>query len=204
VLTLRRAADAPALAQWDDVTNKVFTGTVPQSECDPVGTYAFSTPGTYVAEIADRTGHGGEEYFWELEIRPPRPDFAVYSTRSTLPLDKGRSLKVDFAIVRRDGFTGDVALRFPKNVRARGAVATAGVDRISATVSYTGRTSLRLRPVDVWADAEVDGVTVRRRVQPCDEYEQAFAWRHLVPAKVFLLRASPASASKRKRPVIGR
>ena len=43
------------------------------------------------------------------------------------------------------------------------------------------------RPVEVFASAEIDGHTVRVPVLPCDEYEQAFAWKHLVPAESFLL-----------------
>jgi hypothetical protein len=39
----------------------------------------------------------------------------------------------------------------------------------------------------VFASAEIDGRTVRVPVLPCDEYEQAFAWKHLVPAESFLL-----------------
>ena len=52
------------------------------------------------------------------------------------------------------------------------------------------------RPVEVFASAEIDGRTVRVPVVPCDEYEQAFAWKHLVPAKTFLI----TSQGGRKRP----
>ena len=61
VLTLRRGADGPVLARWDDVTNTVFVGTIPQTECDPRGEFDFKEPGKYVAEISDRTGHGGPD-----------------------------------------------------------------------------------------------------------------------------------------------
>ena len=121
VLTLRRAADGPVLARWDDVTNTVFVGTVPQAECDPRGVYDFKEPGRYLVEISDRTGHGGPDYFWRLDLRPPEPGFAVYSARSTLPLTKKNPLQVKFHVLRRDGFEGDVKLEFPKEVRCVGA-----------------------------------------------------------------------------------
>ena len=191
VLTLRKAVGDRPLMRWDDTTNKVFVGTVPQGECDPVGEYDFKEPGRYVAEISDRTGHGGEGYLWDLEIRHPTPGFEVYSTRSTLPLYRGRPLKVDFAVVRKEGFTGSVTLEFPKDVKARGNVATSGVDRISVMLTYVGRKPLDMRKVKVSARGKVDGRIVRREVVPCDEYEQAFAWRHLVPAESFLMRATP-------------
>ena len=201
VLTLRkRVGDAP-LIQWDDVTNKVLVGTIPQGECDPFGIYDFKEPGRYVAEISDRTGHGGPEYFWGMEIRRPSPDFEVLSLRSTLPLLWGRPLKMDFAVLRKEGFKGDVTIEFPKGVVARGNVATAGVERLTVTLTYVGRTSIDVGPVKVLAKGLIDGKTVRRQVVPCDEYEQAFAWRHLVPAKSFVMRATPGKLPPpRKRP----
>jgi len=192
------------LMQWDDTTNKVFVGTVPQGECDPVGEYDFKEPGRYVAEISDRTGHGGEGYFWNLEIRDPMPGFEVYSTRSTLPLYRGRPLKVEFAIVRKEGFTGSVTLEFPKDVKARGNVATSGVDRISVMLTYVGRKPLEMHKVKISARGKVDGRMVRREVVPCDEYEQAFAWRHLVPAESFLMRATPGKAPQKQNKKSGK
>ena len=199
VLTLRKAVGDRPLMRWDDTTNKVFVGTVPQGECDPVGEYDFKEPGRYVAEISDRTGHGGEGYLWDLEIRHPTPGFEVYSTRSTLPLYRGRPLKVDFAVVRKEGFTGSVTLEFPKDVKARGNVATSGVDRISVMLTYVGRKPLDMRKVKVSARGKVDGRIVRREVVPCDEYEQAFAWRHLVPAESFLMRATPGRFPQKQK-----
>ena len=191
VLTLRKSADGPVLAQWDDVTNKLFVGTVPQGECDPVGMYDFAEPGEYVAEVTDRTGHGGKGYVWCLDVRRPTPGFEVYSTRSTLPFNwKGTPLKMEFCIVRKDGFDGDVALEFPEGVRATApCVATAGVDRVSASLVYKGRQAVSMRPVKLYASAKIGGSIVRVPVTPCDEYEQAFAWKHLVPAECFMMNA---------------
>lgn len=198
VLTLRKAGQTRALAQWDDATNKVFVGTIPQRECDPVGEYEFKEPGRYVAEIADRTGHGGNRYFWRLDIRPPQPGFAVYSARSTLPLDGRRPLKMDFVVVRKEGFTGPVTLEFPKDIRADNVVATAGVERVSARLTYAGGKVKGPTDVKIFAWATVNGRRVRGAVVPCDEYEQAFAWRHLVPAKSFVMQAvSPRPARKK-------
>jgi hypothetical protein len=199
VLTLFKMPDMEPLAQWDDTTNRIFVGTVAQGECDSVGEFVFKEAGQYAVEISDRTGHGGEDYFWELEIRPPRPDFEVYSARSTLPLLRGIPLKVDFAIVRKDGFDGSVTLEFPKNVRAKGNVATSGVDRITVELTYTGRKPLELAPARVCAMGTIGGKTVRKDAVPCDEYEQAFAWKHLVPAKYFLMRSTPMRFQPKKK-----
>ena len=187
VLTLRRTPGGPVLACWDDATNAVFVGTVPQAECDPRGVYDFKEPGWYVAEITDRTGHGGPDYFWRLDVHPPEPGFTVYSTRSTLPLTRRAPLKAKFHVVRRDGFDGDVKLEFPPEARCVGGVATSGVDVVTAQLFGKGAWIPEPRPAEVFATAEIGGRKVRVPVVPCDEYEQAFAWKHLVPAETFLL-----------------
>ena len=193
VLTLRKSADGPVLAQWDDSTNKLFVGTVPQGECDPVGMYDFAVPGEYVAEVADRTGHGGKWYAWWLDVRRPEPGFDVYSTRSTLPLARKTPLKVEFCIVRKDGFEGDVTLEFPDGVQSVApCVATTGVERVAAKLVYKGRQAVEMRPARLTARAMIGGKVVRVPVTPCDEYEQAFAWKHLVPAPSFFMNAPTA------------
>ena len=191
VLTLRKASGGEPLAQWDDATNTVFTGTIPQGECDPVGLYDFKEPGEYVAEVTDRTRHGGSDYVWWLEVRRPSPHFEVYSTRSTLPLKGGVPLKVGFRILRKDGFTGTVKLEFPEGIRAQNAVATSGVDTVTAELFYTKKRPSPLQTINLYAQANIEGETVQVPVIPCDEYEQAFAWHHFVPAEAFLFRGQP-------------
>ncbi len=188
VLTLRKAGGGPVLAQWDDVTNRVFVGTIPQGECDPIGLYDFKEPGEYVAEITDRTGHGGPDYFWWLDVRRPRPGFAVYSTRSTLPVVRGKPLPVGFRVVRKDGFTGDIAIGGPTFLKFSNHVVTSGVDQVTASLEYVGRGRMPTTRCDLFATATINGKKVEVPVIPCDEYEQAFAWKHLVPAETFLVR----------------
>ena len=198
VLTLRKKPSAPILAQWDDVTNTVFSGTIPQEECDPIGLYDFQESGDYVAEITDRTGHGGDAYVWWLDVRRPTPSFEVRSARSTLPLKGGASLKVGFHILRKDGFDGEVAIEFPGNIRARNAVATSGVNIVTAELSFKGKRKEPIQSLALYARATINGRVVRQPVIPCDEYEQAFAWRHLVPARAFLFRGLPGGGGSRR------
>ena len=191
VLTLRKASGGPVLGYWDDVTNTVFTGTVPQGECDPIGTYDFKEAGEYIAEVTDRTRHGGDDYVWWLDVRRPRPDFEVYSTRSTLPMVNGQAVRVGFRIRRKDGFAGNVKLDAPVDIRIQNGVITSGVDSVTAVLSYTGTVGKEIQPIKLFASATINGQTVRHPVMPCDEYEQAFAWKHLLPAEDFLFRGSP-------------
>ena len=50
----------------------------------------------------------------------------------------------------------------------------------------------------MFATAKIDGRTVRVPVVPCDEYEQAFAWKHLVPAETFLMTFQGGGGKKKK------
>ena len=202
VLTLRKDPQGPVLAQWDDVTNTVFTGTVPQAECDPIGTYTFTETGTYIAEVTDRTRHGGPDYYWWLNVRKPQPGFAVYSMRSTLPLLPKQALAVGFRVVRSNGFSGDVTIEAPECATISNNVITAGMDRVTAALTAHTPVSVHVTPYTLYAHATINGQTVRVPIVPCDEYEQAFAWKHLVPAETFLLRAQ-GSGKPKPRPVPG-
>ena len=97
---------------------------------------------------------------------------------------------------------GSVSLEFPEEVRAVG-VATSGVDIVTAQLSPGKGGVKEPRPVKVFATAQIDGRKVRVPVVPCDEYEQAFAWKHLVPAESFLL-TSPGGGKPRRPPQRGR
>ena len=182
------------------MTNKVFVGSVPQGECDPIGVYDFKEAGEYVAEVTDRTGHGGKGYSWWLDVRREKPEFYVYSARSTLPLGWKNAQKVDFVLERRNGFTGDVELEFPAGVQAVEKCAfTGGVERITAKLVYRGLEKADMRQVKMTARAKVGDEILRVPVLPCDEYEQAFAWKHLLPASAFTLNAPPLPPNVAKR-----
>lgn len=197
VLTLRKVAGGPILAQWDDVTNKVFVGTIPQAECDPIGEYEFKESGEYVAEVSDRTGNGGPDYAWWLDIREPRPSFAVYSTRSTLPLMRGVPLKVGFQVIRKDGFQGDITIETPLSIHPANNVITNGANQVTASLTYVGRPPVPFTATKLFASAMIDGRKVTVPVVPCDEYEQAFAWKHLVPAEKFWMRCFGGAPRRR-------
>ena len=77
-------------------------------------------------------------------------------------------------------------------------MATSGVDVVTAELTYTGKRPANIQPVKVFARAKIDGQTVRVPVVPCDEYEQAFAWHHLVPAADFLFRGQPGGGKPAK------
>ena len=192
----------PLLATWDDITNSVFVGSVPQAECDPVGRWSFTEPGTYRLVVSDRVGGGGADYRFALSAKPAEPTFEAYASKSTfvLPPGNGERLRFDVRIVRRNGFAGPVALdgdgvfKFtPAHVAATAAVAT--VTAQPARRDWTGPREFRFS-----ARAEVSpGCERRVPLVPADEMEQAFAYTHLLPSdafRVFIHRQEPLAPAE--------
>ena len=101
-------------------------------------------------------------------------------------------MKVDFVIDRMNGFAGDVELEFPAGVQpVEKCVFTAGVERVTARLLYKGIERMDMRPVAIAARSKAGNGDLNVPVVPCDEYEQAFAWKHFLPAKTFVLNAPP-------------
>jgi hypothetical protein len=54
--------------------------------------------------------HGSDEYAYRLRIAAPRPDFELRVTPSAIAASPGMTVPVTVTAIRRDGFTGDIAL----------------------------------------------------------------------------------------------
>jgi len=178
----------PLLATWDDVTNTVFVGTVPQAECDPVVRWAFTEPGTYRLTVADRVGGGGEGYDFTLRARPTEPSFEAYATKSAfvLPPGKWETLRFNVRLVRRGGFAGPITLDGGADWKLRPAQVSATAEVVRVTAEAVRRDWVGLREFRFSARAEVaPGRTLTVPIVPADETEQAFAYTHLLSGEAF-------------------
>lgn len=178
----------PTLATWDDVTNTVFVGSIPQAECDPSGSWTFTEPGDYRIAVADRIGAGGTGYDYRLVLTPARPSFEVYASKSSFVLLPGKKDRLKFKVraVRRNGFTGPIALKGEPDFHLTPAEIAAGTDTVTVAAEPLRRDWTGMRRVEFIAAAEVvPGRTQRRPVVAADEMEQAFAYTHLLPAEGF-------------------
>ena len=172
------------LQTWDDKTNAVFIGSIAQSECDPVGCYSFTKAGRYRIRVADRVRSCGGDYFYTLTVREPTPDFTVYCSRSAFPIRDGIRTKATIKVERRDGFGGEVKLVDTPELRFENGTIPAGSNEVS--VVAVGRSKKPgFHDADIFAEGAAGGHALRRRVVPCDEVQQAFAWAHLLPAETF-------------------
>lgn len=201
-MTLKDTA-GNVLAVWDDVTNRVQVGTMIQTELDPIGEYAFTNPGDYVVEVEDTCGKSGNEVFHRLEVRDPKPQFRICARRSGLLLSNGQKVKLPVSIDRREGFAGSITIADTPFVRFENAVIPAGSNEW--VVVAVGRQNVKMppQPFDILAVGASGENVWGERVLPADEYDQAFAWRHLVPAGSFTYKCryvAPRKPAKRPDP----
>ena len=142
--------------------------------------------GVYYVQLTDVQNHGGEAYGYRLRIGPPRPDFALRLTPSSINMFAGASTPVCVHVLRRDGFDGEVELVLkdaPRGFRLSGARIPAGRDRVRMTLTAPPR------PIDdpiiltLEGGARIDGRTVSRPVIPAEDMMQAFLYRHLTPSQ---------------------
>jgi hypothetical protein len=141
--------------------------------------------GAYYLRVGDLQRKGGAEYGYRLRVGAPQPDFDVRVTPAEINAGAGTSVVVTAHAIRRDGFSGDIALSLkdaPPGFTLSGGVVPAGQDRVRLTVNVPPMRPAGPFPIGIDARASVAGKTVAHRAQAAEEMMQAFAYRHLVPA----------------------
>jgi hypothetical protein len=148
--------------------------------------------GTYYIHVGDTQHNGGPEYAYRLRISPPRPDFELRVTPSAINATGGVNVPITVHVLRRDGFSGSVALALkgaPRNLTLSGGLVPAGRDNIRLTLFVPPAAAQFGEPIDLSLEgrAVVQGHEVVRMAVPADDMMQAFAYHHLVPAEALRL-----------------
>jgi hypothetical protein len=155
--------------------------------------------GTYYLQLGDTQRHGGTDYAYRLRIGQPRPDFELRVAPSSLNLRAGATQPVTVYAIRRDGFQGDIALQLkdaPAGFTLSGAVIPAGQDKVRLTLTAPrGQVNPRLIQLEGRAGE------VRHTAVPAEDMMQAFAYRHLVAEKEWMVRVIGTGAGVAVRPV---
>ena len=94
-------------------------------------------------------------------------------------------------VVRSGGFNGPVKLDETLDFRFAPSVIPAGTNMLKVAIISKQRQPQDVAEVQFTASAKINGKTQTVRIQPADEYNQAFAWDHLLPASAFTLRTWP-------------
>ena len=184
-------AGGKPLAEFTDTTNLVFRGSLIQGECDPVGTCRLAA-GTYRLRIEDEARKGGPEWSYTLRVYRPAPSFEVWTAKSSFAFRAwSGSPAMKVFVVRSGGFDGSVKLLETPDFRFAPPVIPAGTNMLKVAIISKQRNPQPVQELQFSASAQINGKTQTVRIQPADEYNQAFAWDHLLPAHAFDVRTWP-------------
>ena len=185
------SADDKPIAVFTDTTNLVFRGSLIQGECDPVGTCRLAA-GTYRLRVEDEAGKGGPEWAYTLRVHRPAPSFEVWTAKSSFAFRaRSGSSQMKVFVVRSGGFDGPVMLDETPDFRFTPAVIPAGTNMLKVALISKQRRPQPVQELQFSASAQINGKTQTVRIQPADEYNQAFAWDHLLPSHAFDVRILP-------------
>jgi hypothetical protein len=148
--------------------------------------YKLSAGGTYFVHLGDTQRKGGAEFAYRLRIGAPQPDFALRLAPSSISVRPGATVPVTVYALRRDGFSDAIALSLkdaPSGYTLSGARVPAGQDKVRFTITAPSSSSDTPVTLHLEGRAAIQGREVSRPVVPAEDMMQAFAYRHLVPAK---------------------
>jgi hypothetical protein len=163
----------------------------------------LSANGTYYLHLSDTQHNGGPEYAYRLRVAPPQPDFQLRVVPSSITARAGTTVPIMVYALRRDGFGEDIVLRLkdaPPGFTLNGGWVPAGQDNMRLTLTVPSTLNKRLLSLCLEGRATIDGQEVCRTAVPAENMMQAFEYRHLVPAKDWLVAVIGGG---RNRPALG-
>lgn len=149
--------------------------------------------GVYLVQLTDAQGQGGPAWGYRLRITPPRPDFALRVTPSSLNMRGGQVLPITLHALRLDGYDGaiEVALEDQSGFALSGGRIPAGRNRIAMTLQAPRRVEGSPVRLELQGRAHVGGAWITHRAVPADNVMQAFLYRHLVPTGELRVAVQP-------------
>jgi hypothetical protein len=142
--------------------------------------------GSYYVRLSDTQRNGGGAYTYRLQFRTPRPDFELRVTPSSLNVHGGASVPLTVHALRKDGFTGPIALRLtgaPKGFTLTCAEVPNLQDQVRFTLNASPASMMEPFTLHLEGQATIQSQVVVHSAMPADDMMQAFAYRHLVPAQ---------------------
>ncbi|MGD0016873.1 MAG: peptidase, partial [Verrucomicrobiia bacterium] len=157
------------------------------------------TIGTYYLYLWDAQHNGGPEYGYRLRISQPRPDFDLRAVPSSINARPGVTNPITIYAIRRDGFSDAITVALkgaPLGFKLNGGPVPAYQDHVQLTLTVPS-TPLK-DPIDLNLEgrAMIQGRDVVHPVVPAEDMMQAFAYRHLVPAKELKVAVAGRQARK--------
>jgi hypothetical protein len=158
--------------------------------------------GTYFIHLGDSQQQGGVDYGYRLRISAPRPDFELRVVPSSITVRGGASVPLTIYALRKDGLTNEIELSLknaPKGFTLSGARVPANIDMVRVTLTAPPTPTKEPMTLSMTGFALVGTEAITRPVVPADDMMQAFAYRHLVPARE--LKVALSSRYMQRSPV---
>lgn len=150
--------------------------------------------GTHYIRVMDSQRRGGPEYGYRLYIRQPRPDFELRVVPSSIIAKPGSCAVITVHALRRDGFTGEIPLELedaPPGFTLQGAVIPANQDKVRMTLMVPPKPTKEPITLELGGKVQLRGGRKLSHIAvPAEDWMQAFAYRHLVPAKEWTVSVS--------------
>ena len=162
-------------------------------------TATLPADGTFYLHLGDTQRQGGEEYAYRLRISPPRPDFALRVVPSSVNLRGGASAPLTVYALRRDGMTNEIMLDLaaaPAGFKLTGAKVPANQDQVRLTLMAPPVPTANPVNISLEGRAFAQGHEITHPAVPAEDMMQAFAYRHLVPAKELEVNVSGRSMNR--------
>jgi hypothetical protein len=159
--------------------------------------------------VAETQQKGGADYRYRLRVGPPQPDFQLRVTPSAVSARGGTTAVVSVHVLRRDGFAGQISLSLigaPPGFSLPPSVIPAGQNSTQVGIRVPAIGRLEPFPLRIQGSVRIEGVDVTRDAVPAEDMMQAFAYRHLVPCREFLVSVfgRAPSAPNLRRPAVPR
>ena len=155
--------------------------------------------GAYLIHLADTQHNGGAAYGYRLRVSLRRPDFELRVVPSGINALSGMTVPITVYALRKDGYSGEIALGLkgvPRSFALGGGDIPAGQDkiRLTLTVSRIPRSEpINMRLI---GSAVIGGRKIFRQAVPAEDMMQAFLYRHLVPARDWVVTITGSRRSK--------
>lgn len=147
-------------------------------------------PGRHCIAIRDAQRRGGPDFAYRLYVRPPRPDFDLRVTPSSITAQAGTCVPITVHAIRKDGFDEDIALELenpPPGFALGGAWVPGGQESVRLTLLVSPEATKEPITLQLNGHASVRNRRISRPAFPADAMTQAFSYQHLMPTKDWTL-----------------
>jgi hypothetical protein len=158
-----------------------------------------ATKGAHYLAISDAQGRGGPDFAYRLYIRPPRPDFDLRVTPSSVTAQPGTWVPIEAHAIRKDGYSEDIALELegaPTGFGLSGAWVPGGQDKARLTLMVPPEAVTEPVRLQLIGRATGRSRQFSHPALPADSWTQAFAYQHIVPTKDWTIFVAGKPAGK--------